>query len=98
MAKGSILKQEITNKILETFPGSFLYNNGKEIRICGNENGELLQVKVTLTCAKENVEVGNDNDNNVTIAANNVVDSNTTVEPTQEEKDNVRRLMEALNL
>lgn len=96
MAKGSILKQEITNKILETFPGSFLYNNGKEIRICGNENGELLQVKVTLTCAKENVEVGNDN--NIAIAANNVVDNNVTVEPTQEEKDNVRRLMEALNL
>lgn len=98
MAKGSILKQEITNKILETFPGSFLYNNGKEIRICGNENGELLQVKVTLTCAKENVEVGNDNGNNVAIAANNVVDNNVIVEPTQEEKDNVRRLMEALNL
>jgi hypothetical protein len=97
MAKGSILKQEITNKILETFPGSFLYNNGKEIRICGNENGELLQIKVALTCAKENVEV--DSDNNVsTIAANNVINDDVIVEPTQEEKDNVRRLMEALNL
>lgn len=97
MAKGSILKQEITNKILETFPGSFLYNNGKEIRICGNENGELLQIKVALTCAKENVEVDSDN-NASTIAANNVINDNVIVEPTQEEKDNVRRLMEALNL
>lgn len=97
MAKGSILKQEITNKILETFPGSFLYNNGKEIRICGNENGELLQIKVALTCAKENVEV--DSDNNVSaIAAKNVINDDVIVEPTQEEKDNVRRLMEALNL
>lgn len=97
MAKGSILKQEITNKILETFPGSFLYNNGKEIRICGNENGELLQIKVALTCAKENVEI--DSDNNVSaIAAKNVINDDVIVEPTQEEKDNVRRLMEALNL
>ena len=33
--KGAILKQEIAQKILETFPNSFLYNDGKEIRING---------------------------------------------------------------
>lgn len=60
MAKGSIAKEAITKEILSTFGGSFLYNGGKEIRIPFNENGALVQIKVTLTCAKENVEVGSD--------------------------------------
>ena len=51
MAKGQIAKQEITKKILETFEGSFLYDGGKEIRIPIIEEGNLVQVKVTLTCA-----------------------------------------------
>ena len=57
-AKGSVLKQEVAQKILEAFPGSFLYNDGKEIRINGEENGGILQIKVTLTCAKVPVEGG----------------------------------------
>ena len=99
-AKGSILKQEIIKKLLEVFPGSFLYNDGKEVRICGNENGEDLQVKVTLTCAKENVAAGSDVDfpslTNIKENLNNA--EVVPAQPTKEEKDNVRRLMEALNL
>ena len=99
-AKGSILKQEIIKKLLEVFPGSFLYNDGKEVRICGNENGEDLQVKVTLTCAKENVAAGSDVDfpslTNIKENLNNA--EAVPAQPTKEEKDNVRRLMEALNL
>lgn len=60
MAKGAVAKQEVSKKILETFAGSFLYNDGKEIRIPCNENGEIVQIKVALTCAKENVECGAD--------------------------------------
>ena len=41
--KGTILKKEITDKILATFEGSFLYNDGKEIRIPGLEDGQELQ-------------------------------------------------------
>ena len=54
-AKGSIAKTEITNKILETFEGSFLVD-GKEIRIPWNEGSEVVQIKVALTCAKVNIE------------------------------------------
>lgn len=59
--KGSILKKDITDKILEVFgDNAFLYNDGKEIRICGTENGETIQIKCVLTCAKTNVEIGGD--------------------------------------
>lgn len=54
--KGSEAKTEIMNKLLETFPNSFLYNDGKELRINYMENGELVQIKVTLTAAKTPVE------------------------------------------
>jgi hypothetical protein len=55
-ARGAVLKEAITAKILKTFQGSFV--NGKEIRIPGYENGELVQVKVTLIAAKDNIEGG----------------------------------------
>lgn len=54
MAKGQIAKTEITNKILEVFDGAFV--NDKEIRIPWNEGSEIVQIKVTLTCAKVNVD------------------------------------------
>ena len=54
MAKGTQAKTEITNKILEVFDGAFV--NDKEIRIPWEENGEIVQIKVALTCAKVNIE------------------------------------------
>ena len=55
-AKGSQAKEEITKKILEVFDGAFI--NEKEIRIPWVENGETVQIKVALTCAKVNIDSG----------------------------------------
>ena len=104
-ARGSIAKEEITNKILAEFPGSFKFD--KEIRVPVMENGELVQIKITLTAAKVNVENGGDT---VTPGADlikgmtqavegQVADSTTmSIEPTPEEKENVRILLSKLNL
>lgn len=100
--KGTILKKEITDKILSMFEGSFLYNDGKEIRIPGMENGEMLQVKVALTCAK--TAVSPDGENALPgAAALNFEDSTTSavethVEPTKEEKEVVENLLKTLGL
>ena len=56
-ARGTISKEIITKKILETFEGSFIVD-GKEIRIPIVENGEAIEIKVALTCAKVNVGGG----------------------------------------
>lgn len=53
MAKGTESKALITEKILSAFEGSFIA--GKEIRIPCYENGELVQIKVALTAAKDNI-------------------------------------------
>ena len=103
-AKGSILKSEIVKKILATFPGSFLYNDGKEIRINGMEEGQMLQIKLTLTCAKVAVENGNDtalpgeqsaiNENIKPAATNEKIPQ----EPTAEEKERLTMLLNKLGL
>ena len=103
MARGSQSKEIITKKILETFNGSFQYD--KEIRIPLIEDGELLQLKCVLTCAKVNVEPNGDvalpgEKAEVTPTINQTVsrDNTVTAEVTQEEKDNIKKLMQMLNL
>ena len=93
-ARGQELKNQIVNKILEVFPNSFI--NGKEIRICGNENGEEVQIKVTLTAAKENIV--NEAVEKPTAAATTAPTDDYTVEITPKEKRTVAEMLAALNL
>lgn len=91
MARGSQAKTEITQKILEIFEGSFPYD--KEIRIPWVENGEQVEIKVTLTCAKTNV-------------GNAATEVKSDIEPketasgmiTEDEKKEVVNLIELLQL
>jgi len=104
MAKGSQLKEEITQKILDTFPGSFRYD--KELRIPGLESGEQLQIKVTLTCAKTNVK---NEDGEIPMSSSmeyadessvsvSTTTGSTPVAPTDEEKARVSELVKRLGL
>ena len=103
MAKGALAKEEIFNKMLETFEGSFMYNNGKELRINWDENGSPVQIKVTLTAAKEAVSVEGEIES-AAVAKETAPTSNfpepaaKIVEPSAEEKQNVEDLLKALGL
>ena len=102
MAKGTQAKSEVVKKILSTFEGSFIYNDGKEVRIPIYEAGELVQIKVTLTCAKENVTPGADNampgDFPVSKNAEPTPERTEPVKPTSEEKANIAALLKNLGL
>ena len=105
MARGAEAKKQVIDKLLSTFEGSFLYNDCKEVRVPVMENGELIQIKVTLTAAKENVNVGDDNLIPGSDTVVQVVDTPTfskeetkSVEPTKAEQDNVNDLLRALGL
>lgn len=102
MAKGQQLKKDIQNQILAAFPGAFLYNDGKEIRICGSENGEQLQIKCVLTCAKECVENGADAAMPGDFPAPKMTaptpERTAPVAPTAEEKQKVADLLKSLGL
>ena len=103
-ARGSIAKEEVMNKILATFPGAFKYE--KELRIPMVENGEPLQIKVTLTAAKNMVAAGGDTampgaqtkEVVVGLSATGPVTERVPVEPTDEEKKNVSNLLNMLGL
>ena len=102
MARGAEAKSKIQKQILETFPGSFLYNDGKEIRIPTPEGAEIVQIKVTLTCAKENVESGADNAMPGDFPSPKMTaptpQRETPVAPTEAEKANVAALLKSLGL
>ena len=94
-ARGAEAKQIITDKILQIFEGSFIY--GKEIRVPLQENGERVEIKVTLTCAKENV--GGDSAFAVPQGeASQPVQASVPAAPTEQEKANIADLMSRLGL
>lgn len=99
-ARGSFAKQEITKKILETFEGSFLYNGGKELRIPVMENGDVVQIKITMTAAKVNVENGADTaiPSVEKKTQTEVMDGTDPAHLTEEEKQEVNDLLKSLNL
>ena len=103
MAKGAIAKQKVFDKILEVFEGSFMYNGGKECRIPIDEEGTEVQIKVALTCAKDNVSP----EGEVMRAAaapseeglvNSFPAPHKIAEVTEEEKQNVEDLLKTLGL
>lgn len=97
--KGIQAKADITKKILETFDGSFM--NDKEIRIPVMENGEEVQIKVTLTAAKVNIDhvatLDASSDTPAT-SANVLSFTDQKTEPSVDEKAKVKELMTMLGL
>ena len=55
MARGTQSKNEIFAKLMEVYPAAFYEDEGKILRIPMTENGERVEVKVTLTAAKNNL-------------------------------------------
>ena len=100
-ARGQEEKQKVLDKIKEVFPEAFEYD--KTIRIPIGD----VQIKVTLTAAKDNVEPGGDaavpgvkaTKVTITEGAEPVFeDVSATVEPSVEELNAVSNLMTSLGL
>ena len=92
MAKGAQAKAEITETILKTFPNSFI--NDKAIRIPMKEDGADIQIKVTLTAAKDLIINGAEvpSEDALTIEAPK------SAVVSEEEKKNVSKLLASLGL
>ena len=97
-ARGAEEKQIVIDKILEIFPDAFIY--GKDIRVPVGE----VQIKIGFTCAKDNVEPGEDQvipGAKVAIKegaepAFKPATKEEIVEPTKEELDTVSNMMAAM--
>lgn len=90
MAKGAESKNKIVAKICQVFPDAFLYD--KMVIIPMEENGEIVQIKCTLTCAKTNIDAGGAQP---TAAPSTDLGN---LEITPEEKSDVEQLISKLGL
>lgn len=101
MVKGTESKKIIFNKLQELFPNSFFEENDKILRIPLDENGARVEVKVTLTAAKNNLggeTIESAFDASPVVKNSEIIKEKTALEPTQEEKDNIKKLIASLGL
>lgn len=53
MARGAVAKDKLTKAITTIFKNSFV--NGKEIRVPIDDGGEIVEIKISLTAAKDSL-------------------------------------------
>lgn len=94
-AKGTESKGIIFGKLQEAYPNAFWEDEGKILRIPMTEGGNLVEIKVTLTAAK-NLLGGTEMPSAFEAAP--VPAQAPQVQMTDEEKDNVARLLASLNM
>lgn len=96
MARGAYSKEVISKKIMEAFPDAFIAADGKTIRVPVMEEGERVEVKISLVAAKD-CEKGDAVNAFAETNSSSVATETTVAEPTQEELDKVKTLMDKLN-
>lgn len=106
MAKGNEAKEKLINKFIETAGDSYLGMFDKKYYFMSNENGEQVQVAVSMTCPKNPVEFAAtaDSDGDWDFTDETPKTTNTAVmnaapaEITEEEVANIEALMKRLGL
>lgn len=94
-AKGTESKRVIFANLKVLFPKSFWEEEGKILRVPMNEDGNPVEIKITLTAAK-NILGNGAVESAFPAASEPVVEK--PVEMTEEEKENVATLLASLNL
>ena len=104
-AKGTIGKQNVIAKIAEAFGKDYIGEHDKKIYVWTQENGERIQIAISMTCPKTMIDVGDANAE-VEVPGGDFDWSMDTPAPpkpapaeiSQEEKDTVAELMAKLGL
>ena len=104
MARGAIGKQNVINKIKQAFGADFIGEYDKKLYVWATENGERIQIALSLTCPKVPVAISDNpttGDFNFEDDAPNVVVAAGAYQPaeiTKEERERVNDLMRKLGL
>lgn len=97
MARGAIGKQNVTQKIAEIFGADYIGEYDKKLYVWTQENGERIQIAISLTCPKN--FVGDTNSGgDLNFDTETPIASAPTAEITQEERKTVEDLMARLGL
>lgn len=106
MAKGAEAKQHIADKMAEVFGVDWIGEYEKKYYVWSIENGERVQVAISMTCPKVPIEapgivkspVVEDNSNWDWGDTSTEYTTQPSAEITQQEQDNLRALLEKLGL
>lgn len=107
MAKGAIAKQQVINKLAAAFGDDYIGEFDKKFYVWANENGERVQIAISLTCPKNPIEIatnvaddGGDWDfsDDKPKAGVVAVTNAAPAEITEQEKQNIADLMARLGL
>lgn len=104
-AKGTIAKSEVIKKIAAAFGADYIGEVDKKIYVTAMENGEKVQVALSLTCPKipvvidNTVQIGDFNfEEPASFITTTAATSFTPAEISDEERENVANLMARLGL
>ncbi len=103
MARGSIAKEKVTEKIKTVFGNDYIGEVDKKVYVWADDGGERVQIALSMTCPKVMINTVNtselsyntgrdfSNDDVVAVAPDKV-------EISDEERENVRKLMQRMGL
>lgn len=103
MARGNIAKTNVTEKIKQAFGQNFIGEIDKKLYVYADDGGEKVQIAITLTCPKVAVQTINTKELNYN-SGRNFEDDDITIVPSdtaeisEEEKENIRKLMQRMGL
>lgn len=104
-ARGTESKNKIFKALQDIYPNAFWEDEGKILRVPLDENGNRVEIKVSLTAAKSNLG-GEDAVSafaaapisNVPVENNTYLPNPINYEPTDEEKANIEVMLKSLGL
>lgn len=106
MAKGSVAKSNVINKLAEIFGNDYIGEYDKKQYIWANDGGERVQIAISLTCPKNPIEIANvtedggdwDFSDSKPVAGAVAVTNAAPAEITEEEINNIAAMMAKLGL
>lgn len=98
MAKGAIAKEQVEQKIIQAFGSDYVTTLDKKIYVWGEENGEKVQVAISLTCPKAPVAADSFDFSDGVPSIGTSVPEKVNVEITQEETEKLEDLLKRIGL
>ena len=101
MAKGQIAKDYVAKKLAETFGEHYLGEADKKYYVEAPENGEMIQIAISMTCPKNPVAVSNKpvvRSGGIDFEAEPVLTAPKVTEVSEEERQTIADMMRRLGL
>lgn len=98
MARGSIAKNSVEQKIIEAFGTDFVGIADKKLYVWADDGGEKVQIAISMTCPKVNLETTPSEETPTNSFIEGVIPKTPVVEMTPEEEANIQNLLKRLNL